>query len=70
MNVVAPTNPRIRCEPSGFEIPLELIYTGTREGLNVWKSVHDVRLPQGTTSFTLRADVMPPATKIDVEVGQ
>lgn len=70
MIVTAPVNPRIVCTPSGFEIALELIYTGTREGLNVWKSVHDVRLPQGTTSFHFEADVMPPTTKIDVEIGQ
>lgn len=70
MKHVAPVKPRIVCHPSGFEIMLELVYTGTRDGMNVWVSRYDVKVPEGTTKFHLAADFMPTDTVIDVEVEQ
>ena len=69
MNTTAPVNPRIVCEPLGLVIPLELIYTGTRGGLDVWKNTFDVYLPQGTTVWRFEADTMPDRAKVDVDVG-
>lgn len=69
MNPAIPVNVRIVATPGGETFPLELLYTGTREGLDVWKATSDVHLPPGTTKFHLAADVMPPKAKIDVNVG-
>lgn len=74
MIAAEPKNVRIVCTPSNLEIPLKLIYTGTRtvdgKRLDVWRNTFDVILPQGTTEFHLAADNSLTTMIIDVEIGQ
>ncbi len=65
-----PVNVRLVCEPSGITIPLILLYTGTRDGFDIWRHTSVVTLPAGTTQFTMHADVLPAHCKVDVEISQ
>jgi len=59
-----PVNVRV-LHRDGTYTPVECIYTGTRNGINHWNTVHEIALVDGDRKV---ADEMPPNTEVHLYV--